>query len=81
MILDDQVMTIRQVADFLQFSDSKVYRLVKNGQLPGSKKIGGQWRVWRPALMAYLEGHGTGSSPPGAGGEVAPRHSLDPGEG
>lgn len=64
MILDDQVMTIRQVADFLQFSDSKVYRLVKRGQLPGSKKIGGQWRIWRPALMAYLEEQSDGSPLP-----------------
>jgi len=50
----DQVMTIHEVASFLKFSDSKVYRLVKRGELP-SKKIGGQWRVWRPALEAYLE--------------------------
>ncbi len=50
----DQVMTIHEVASFLKFSDSKVYRLVQRGELP-SRKIGGQWRVWRPALEAYLE--------------------------
>lgn len=68
MILDDQVMTIRQVAVFLQFSDSKVYRLVQRGKLPGSKKIGGQWRIWRPALMAYLEEQSAGSPSPAVAG-------------
>ena len=34
---DGPVMTIHEVAGFLRFSDSKVYRLVKKGELPGRK--------------------------------------------
>lgn len=51
---EGQVMTFREVVGFLRVSESTVYGLLRSGKLPG-KKIGGQWRVWRPALEAYLE--------------------------
>lgn len=59
---DNQVMTVRQVATFLQFSETKVYRLLNAGQIPGMK-IGGQWRVLRSALEEYMQRQG-GVRPP-----------------
>ena len=58
----NQVMTVRQVAVFLQFSETKVYRLLNAGQIPGMK-IGGQWRVLRSALEEYMQRRG-GARPP-----------------
>lgn len=55
---DNQVMTVREVAEFLQFSQTKVYRCLNLGEIPG-KKIGGQWRMWRPALEEYMRRQAT----------------------
>lgn len=58
---DYQVMTVQQTAKFLQFSEAKVYRLLNKEKIPG-KKIGGQWRVWRPALEEYMRRQATGDA-------------------
>lgn len=50
---ESHVMTVHQVAEFLQFSEAKVYRLLRLGEIPGMK-IGGQWRVLRSALEEYM---------------------------
>lgn len=50
---DSQVMTMQQVAAYLQFSEAKVYRLLNTGKIPGIK-IGGQWRILRSALEGYM---------------------------
>jgi len=52
-IEENQVMTVPQVAEFLQFSEAKVYRLLKMNELPGVK-IGGQWRMLRSVLEEYM---------------------------
>ena len=68
---DGPVMTIHEVAGFLRFSDSKVYRLVKKGELPG-RKIGGQWRIYKPVLEAYLEQRTIPPTPAAAPEPAAP---------
>ncbi len=35
--------TIEQIADYLQVSKEKVYKLCQRGRMPASK-LGGQWR-------------------------------------
>ena len=49
----DEVMTVKEVADYLKIAESTVYRLVKNGSLPG-RKLGGNWRFSRKGLDAWL---------------------------
>jgi excisionase family DNA binding protein len=36
-------LTIGQIADYLQVSREKIYRLCQKGKMPASK-VGGQWR-------------------------------------
>lgn len=36
-------LTIEQIADYLQVSKEKVYKLCQRGRMPASK-VGGQWR-------------------------------------
>ncbi|MFZ0547289.1 MAG: helix-turn-helix domain-containing protein, partial [Candidatus Promineifilaceae bacterium] len=45
----NQIMTIREVADYLRMGESTVYRLANKGKLPG-RKIGGGWRFSRKEL-------------------------------
>lgn len=42
----DEILTPKQVAEFLKLSPLTVHRLTKRGVLPGVK-LGGQWRYWR----------------------------------
>lgn len=49
----DQILTVKEVADYLKLSDSTIYRLVNHGQLPG-RKIGGTWRFSRQIIDSWL---------------------------
>ena len=42
----DEILTLKQVAEYLQLSPLTVYRLTKRGVLPGVK-LGNQWRYWK----------------------------------
>lgn len=39
----DVILTVREVAEYLKVADSTIYRLARQGKLPG-RKIGGTWR-------------------------------------
>lgn len=49
MNTNDQILTVEAAAELLSLSDSAVYKLLQQGDLPGAK-IGGQWRVRRSDL-------------------------------
>ena len=38
-----EVMTVREVAEYLKVKDRTIYRLVSSGEMPGFK-VGGSWR-------------------------------------
>lgn len=52
MALDD-VLTVREVSTYLKIAESTVYKLAQSGKLPG-RKIGGNWRFSRQALLDWL---------------------------
>ena len=53
-----EVLTIKQVAEYLQVSPDTVYRLATSGELQG-RKIGRIWRFPKEAIQEYLsEGEG-----------------------
>ena len=47
------VMTVAQVAAYLQVSRRTVYSMAAAGSLPG-KKVGEQWRFFKPELDKWL---------------------------
>ena len=49
----NQVMTVSEVAAYLRMADSTVYRLVKEGKIPG-RKVGGGWRFSRKVIDDWL---------------------------
>lgn len=49
----DNVMTVKEVAEYLRVAESTVYRLVKNRSLP-SRKLGGMWRFSRKGIETWL---------------------------
>ncbi len=48
-----QVMTVDQVAAYLQLSKRTVYNMAAAGELPAAK-VGDQWRFFRPEIDRWL---------------------------
>ena len=46
-------MTPREAAEYLSVHVRTIYRLAKNGEIPG-RKIGGSWRFKKDALDEWL---------------------------
>ena len=49
-----QIMTLREVAQYLGLHVMTVYKLTRGGQMPAAK-IGGQWRFKRDVLDEWLD--------------------------
>lgn len=60
------VMTVDQVAAYLQVSKRTVYNMAAAGDLPAAK-VGDQWRFYRPEIdrwLMVLSRHNVGDSTP-----------------
>ena len=53
--VNEQIMTLREVAKYLGLHAMTVYKLTREGRVPAAK-IGGQWRFKRDVLDEWLEG-------------------------
>jgi excisionase family DNA binding protein len=53
-VVNDQLMTIKEVADFLRISTISAYSWVRDGKLPAIR-IGKEWRVRTRDLDEWLE--------------------------
>ncbi|WP_067730850.1 helix-turn-helix domain-containing protein [Oceanobacillus damuensis] len=49
-----EIMTVSQVAEYLQLSEMTTYKLVQEGKLLGFK-IGRHWRVKKEDLNEFIE--------------------------
>ena len=48
------ILTVREVAEYLRLAESTVYRLAQDGEIPG-RKIGGTWRFLRQELEGWIK--------------------------
>lgn len=62
MELGDDLLTVSEVSRYLRKSTSTIYRLTREGRLPG-KKVGGTWRYSRRGLDEWMR---TGRAAPDA---------------
>jgi excisionase family DNA binding protein len=53
--MDKQVMTIIEVSDYLRIPTSTIYKLSREGALPG-QKLGKQWRYHKDVIDDWLKG-------------------------
>jgi len=51
--MTEKWLTIEQIADYLQVSREKIYRLCQKGKMPASK-VGGQWRFDLKEVDAWV---------------------------
>ncbi|MCI0579204.1 MAG: helix-turn-helix domain-containing protein [Chloroflexi bacterium] len=50
----DVIMTVQEVSAYLKLAESTVYKLAREGKLPG-RKVGGAWRFSRKGLERWME--------------------------
>ena len=56
MMIEDKLLNVKQVADYLQLKESTIYSWAQDGKIPAIK-IGRTWRFRRKDLDAWLERH------------------------
>jgi excisionase family DNA binding protein len=52
--LEKEIMTVTQVAEYLQISEMTTYKLINEGKIQGFK-IGRHWRVKKEDLNEFIE--------------------------
>ena len=52
--MTDEILTLREVAEYLKLAEKTAYRLAVDGKLPGFK-VGGSWRFKREDVFSWIE--------------------------
>ena len=53
--MKSDIMTIKEVAEYLKLTEKTAYRLAAEGKIPGFK-VGGSWRFKRSEIEKWIEG-------------------------
>ena len=56
---DTDIMTVREVAEYLKVKERTIYRLVANGRIPAFK-VGGSWRFRKAEINRWTESNTIG---------------------
>ncbi len=60
--MPEDILTIREVADYLKITERTLYRLVQEGKLPAFK-VGNSWRFRREDLERWISDQSRGTEP------------------
>lgn len=52
--MTDEILTLKEVAEYLKLAEKTAYRLAAEGNLPGFK-VGGSWRFKREDIESWIE--------------------------
>jgi len=52
--METDIMTIKEVADYLKLKEKTAYKLVAEGKIPGFK-VGGPWRFKKSEIEKWIE--------------------------
>jgi len=50
---EKEIMTVKQVSEYLQMHEHTIYKLARSGQIP-SLKIAGQWRFKKDVIDKWI---------------------------
>ena len=57
---EKEIMTVKQVAEYLQMDEHTIYKLARFGQIP-SIKIAGEWRFKKEVIDKWIDSEAIGS--------------------
>jgi len=52
--MTDEILTIKEVAEYLKLAEKTAYKLAAAGKLPGFK-VGGSWRFQKEDVQQWIE--------------------------
>lgn len=52
--MNTDIMTIKEVAEYLKLTEKTAYRLAAEGKIPGFK-VGGSWRFKRSQIEKWID--------------------------
>ena len=52
--MNDEILTIQEIANFLKIKEKTAYDLAAKGKLPGFK-VGGSWRFRRSDIETWID--------------------------
>lgn len=52
--MSDEILTLKEVAEYLKLAEKTAYRLAAEGRLPGFK-VGGSWRFKKSDIEVWIE--------------------------
>ncbi len=52
--MQDEILTIHELADYLKLNEKTAYRLVAQGEIPGFK-VGGSWRFQKAEILKWVK--------------------------
>jgi len=52
-MVEKEIMTVKQIAQYLQMDEHTIYRLARSGQIPAIK-IAGQWRFKKDVIDKWI---------------------------
>jgi excisionase family DNA binding protein len=52
--MNDQILTLKEVAAYLKLAEKTAYKLAAEGKLPGFK-VGGSWRFKSSDIESWIE--------------------------
>jgi excisionase family DNA binding protein len=52
--MNDQILTLKEVATYLKLAEKTAYKLAAAGKLPGFK-VGGSWRFQKEDVQQWIE--------------------------
>ncbi|MBT3011738.1 MAG: helix-turn-helix domain-containing protein [Candidatus Thiodiazotropha sp. (ex Lucina pensylvanica)] len=52
--MNDQILTLKEVAAYLKLAEKTAYKLAADGKLPGFK-VGGSWRFKREDVENWID--------------------------
>jgi excisionase family DNA binding protein len=52
--MPEDIMTLREVAEYLKLAEKTAYRLAADGKIPGFK-VGGSWRFRKAAIEDWID--------------------------
>ncbi len=52
--MTDEILTLKEVAEYLKLAEKTAYRLTAEGKLPGFK-VGGSWRFKQSEIEAWIK--------------------------
>ena len=52
--MTNEILTLKEVAEYLKLAEKTAYRLAAEGKLPGFK-VGGSWRFKQQDVAAWIE--------------------------